>query len=62
MLVLTRVRGSKIVFPSLDVVVEVLSVQGKKVRLGITAPKHVAVHRQEIAQRIAKEHRHERPN
>jgi carbon storage regulator len=35
-----------------DVIVTILSVQGKQVRIGIEAPKTVSVHREEIYDRI----------
>jgi carbon storage regulator len=35
-----------------DIQVTVLGVYGREVRIGVTAPKDVSVHRQEIAQRI----------
>jgi carbon storage regulator len=41
-----------------SVTVTVLGVKGNQVRIGITAPKDVAVHREEIYQRI---HRGESP-
>lgn len=47
MLCLSRKRGEKIVIGKC-VVVEVLRVKDGKVRLGITAPKGVAVDREEI--------------
>ena len=47
MLVLTRHAHQSIVIGH-DVVVTVLEVRGDQVRLGITAPKHVQVHREEV--------------
>jgi len=52
MLVLTRRLGEEIVVPALQLRVRVLSVEGEKVRLGITAPAQVAVYREEVLDRI----------
>ena len=54
MLVLSRGRNDKVVFPTLGISVEILRVAGNKVRLGIEAPHEVPVHRHEISERIAK--------
>jgi len=48
MLVLSRRVYEKIVLPNLGVTVEVIEVQGKRVRLGITAPVNVRIARQEL--------------
>jgi carbon storage regulator len=47
MLVLTRHVGEKLVIGN-EVIVEVVSVSGDGVRLGITAPRETSVHRYEI--------------
>lgn len=51
MLILTR-RLNETLLIGDDVVVKVLGVKGNQVRIGISAPKDVAVHREEIYQRI----------
>src|SRR6185437_3129781 len=53
MLVLSRGRNDKVVFPTLGISVEILRVAGNKVRLGIDAPQEVPVHRHEVSERIA---------
>ena len=55
MLILTRRVGESVVIGE-DVTVTVLGVKGNQVRIGINAPKNVAVHREEIYQRIKGEH------
>jgi carbon storage regulator CsrA len=52
MLVLSRGRNDKVVFPTLGISVEILRVAGNKVRLGIDAPHEVPVHRHEISERM----------
>ncbi len=54
MLILTR-RVSETVVIGDDVTVTVLGVKGNQVRLGINAPRDVAVHREEIYDRIRRE-------
>lgn len=51
MLVLTRRRGESIVIGD-DVVVTVLEATGDSIRLGITAPREVPVHREEVLEDI----------
>lgn len=50
MLVLSRGRNDKVVFPTLGITVEILRVDGKNVRLGVDAPKAIPILREEIAQ------------
>jgi carbon storage regulator len=52
MLVLSRKLGETVVVPALDVQLTILSVDGNRVRLGVIAPAGVAVHRQEVWDRI----------
>lgn len=53
-LVLTR-RVDEVLRIGDDVVIKILGVKGNQVRLGIEAPRSVAVHREEIYQRIRSE-------
>ena len=54
MLALTRKKGESIMIGD-DAEVVVLGIQGEQVRLGIIAPKRVAVHRKEIYEQIKTE-------
>ena len=54
MLVLTRKPGQSIMIGD-GVEVQVLSVAGEKVRLGITAPRNVSIFRNEVYDRIESE-------
>lgn len=54
MLILTRRIGETVIIGG-EVDVTVLGVKGNQVRLGVKAPRDVAVHREEIQQRISQE-------
>jgi len=54
MLILTRRVGETIMIGN-DVTVTVLGVKGNQVRVGVNAPRDVAVHREEIFERIKHE-------
>ncbi len=59
MLILTRRIGETLMVGD-DVTITVLGVRGNQVRIGVNAPRRVAVHREEIYQRIRKEEEEER--
>ena len=54
MLVLSRRIGESLVIAD-DIRLTVLGVSGGQVRLGIEAPKHISVHREEIYEKIQQE-------
>ena len=56
MLILTRRVGERLIIGD-DIMVSIEQVHGLQVRIGIAAPKQVAVHRQEIFERIRAESR-----
>lgn len=56
MLILTRRVGETVMIGD-DVTITVLGVKGNQVRVGINAPKSVAVHREEVYERIKREQR-----
>ena len=54
MLILTRRVGETVMIGD-EVTVTVLGVKGNQVRVGVNAPKKIAVHREEIYERIKRE-------
>ncbi len=54
MLILTRRVGEAVMIGN-DVTVTILGVKGNQVRVGVNAPRDVAVHREEIFERIKRE-------
>ena len=54
MLVLSRQRDEAIMIGD-DVEITVVDIRGDKVRLGITAPRHIQVHRKEVYEAIKRE-------
>lgn len=56
MLVLSRQKDESIIIGD-DIVITIVDVRGDKVRLGITAPKHISVHRREVYDAIQREKR-----
>ena len=54
MLVLSRYREESIIIGD-DVKITIVDIKGNKVRLGITAPKEISVHREEVYKAIQEE-------
>ncbi len=56
MLVLSRHRDESIIIGD-EIKVTIIDIRGDKVRIGIEAPNHVSVHRQEVYEAIQRENR-----
>ena len=56
MLVLSRKKGESIMIGN-DIEITVMDIQGEQVRIGINAPKNIAVHRKEIFIEIQQENK-----
>jgi len=57
MLILTRKVGESLMISD-DMKVTVLGIKGNQIRIGVTAPREVGVHREEIYNRILRERQH----
>ena len=57
MLVLSRKLGERILVPHCELAVAVIAIEGKSVRLGISAPEDLAVFREEVWQQLSQEKR-----
>ena len=55
MLVLSRKLGESIVLPDCQVTITVIGLHGKRVRLGVAAPRDLPVHRTEVWARVCEE-------
>tara|TARA_B100001057_G_C22115048_1_gene668501 strand:+ start:348 stop:515 length:168 start_codon:yes stop_codon:yes gene_type:complete len=54
MLVLSR-KAEESMFIGDDIKITVLDIRGGQVKIGITAPQEVKIHREEVLKRLAKE-------
>jgi len=52
MLILTRSTNERLFINNNEIVITVLGIRGNQVRLGIEAPRHISVNREEIQARI----------
>lgn len=51
MLILSRTKGQQIMISD-DIIISVIDVVGEQVRIGIEAPKHISIYREEIYKNI----------
>lgn len=66
MLVLSRKPGERIVLPGCDVTITVMAITNNRVRIGLSAPAQVQIHREEVWKRACaaceREERREGPS
>lgn len=58
MLILTRRVGESLIISD-DMKVTVLGIKNNQIRIGVSAPREIAVHREEIYNRILREREHD---
>ncbi|MDX9753513.1 MAG: carbon storage regulator CsrA [bacterium] len=56
MLVLSRKRDESIIIGD-DVIITVVDIKGEQVKIGVTAPKNVSIHRKEVYEAIQQENK-----
>lgn len=52
MLVLSRKKNESIVIADMQIEITIVEIRGDKIKLGITAPESIAVHRREVYEAI----------
>ena len=57
MLIITRKQGERLIIND-NVVITALDISGSQIKLGIEAPRHVPVHREEVYNRIHSQQTH----
>ncbi len=60
MLILSREKDQSIVINGEEIAITVVDIRRGKVRLGVTAPPHVSVHRKEVWEAIKREGKKEK--
>jgi carbon storage regulator len=55
MLVLSRKLGERVLVPHCELAVTVIAIEGKAVRLGISAPEDIRVYRGEVWQKLCQQ-------
>ncbi len=56
MLILTRKLGESIIIED-NIKITVVSINNQQIKLGIEAPKHITINREEVARKVKEENR-----